>query len=31
MKFVLATQNMKKLEELRKVLSELGVEVVSEA
>lgn len=31
MKFVLATQNMKKLEELRKVLSDLGVEVVSEA
>ena len=30
-KFVLATQNMKKLEELRKVLSDLGVEVVSEA
>ena len=31
MKFVLATQNMKKLEEMQKVLSELGVEVVSEA
>lgn len=31
MKFVLATQNMKKLEELRKVLSDLGVEVASEA
>lgn len=31
MKFVLATQNMKKLEELKKVLSDLGVEVVSEA
>ena len=31
MKFVLATQNMKKLEALKKVLSDLGVEVVSEA
>ena len=31
MKFVMATQNKKKLEEMTKVLSDLGIEVVSEA
>ena len=31
MKFVLATQNPKKLKEMSAILGELGVEVVSEA
>ncbi|MCD8331186.1 MAG: XTP/dITP diphosphatase [Oscillospiraceae bacterium] len=31
MKFVLASQNKKKLEEMRAILSELGVEILSEA
>ena len=31
MKFVLATQNMKKLKEMTAILSDLGVEIISEA